>query len=221
MLEPLRRHDLLRVHPEAWGQILRERPHLREAPHLAEWAALGRPVMVRRRIANEQPDRVPVGLPLPPLDGKLRIAFQVRPEAIRERVGPHALRTARDAVPSSWKATVDALLAAAEQASVEPCLFGSLLWQQLTGLPYLSATSDLDLLWLVSDPASAAWIAGRIAAIEATSAVRLDGEFILRDGGGANWRELHGGVARVLVKTLDGVEIRPAAELFRAKGLAV
>jgi phosphoribosyl-dephospho-CoA transferase len=176
---------------------------------------------VRRRMANEQPDRVPVGLPLPPLDGKLRIAFQVRPEAIRERVEPHALRTARDAVPSSWKATVDALLAAAEQASVEPCLFGSLLWQQLTGLPYLSATSDLDLLWLVSDPASAAWIAGRIAAIEATSPVRLDGEFILRDGGGANWRELHGGAAGVLVKTLDGVEIRPAAELFRAKGLAV
>jgi phosphoribosyl-dephospho-CoA transferase len=56
---------------------------------------------------------------------------------------------------------------------------------------------------------------------EATSPVRLDGEFILRDGGAANWRELHAEAAEVLVKTLHRVEIRPAAELFRAKGLAV
>jgi phosphoribosyl-dephospho-CoA transferase len=220
MREPWRRHDLLQVHPEAWGQVLRESPHLREAPHLGEWAALGRPVMMRRRMAQDQPERVAVGLPLPPLNRKLRIALQVPPEAIRERVGPQALRSAHDAAPSSWKATIDALLAAAEKAGVVPCLFGSLLWQHLTGLPYLSATSDLDLLWPMSDPACAASLAGRIAAIEATSPVRLDGEFILPDGGGANWRELHGGAAGVLVKTLDRVEIRRAAELFRAKGLA-
>src|SRR5436309_3029252 len=107
MLEPWRRHDLLQVDPNAWGKILRERPHLSEALHLTEWAALGRPVMVRRRMVNDQAERVPVGLPLPPLHGKLRIALQVPPEAIREQARPLALRTARDTVPSSWKATVD------------------------------------------------------------------------------------------------------------------
>ena len=217
MLEPLRRHDLLGVYPDAWDQILCEWPHLRGAPHLAEWAALGRPLIVRRRTANDRPERVPVGLPLAPLNRKLRIALQVPPEAIRERLAPPPLRSVHDAVPLSWRATIKALLAEAEKACVEPRLFGSLLWQHLTGLPYLSATSDLDLLWPVSDPGCAAWLAGRLAAIEATSPVRLDGEFILPDGGGINWRELHAGATGVLVKTLDRVEIRSVVELFRAK----
>jgi hypothetical protein len=49
--------------------------------------------------------------------------------------------------------------------------------------------------------------------------VRLDGELELADGAGVNWRELAQAVANitpeVLVKTMDGVEVRTRAGLFR------
>ncbi len=49
--------------------------------------------------------------------------------------------------------------------------------------------------------------------------MRLDGELELADGAGVNWRELAQTVANttaeVLVKTMDGVEVRTRAGLFR------
>ena len=49
--------------------------------------------------------------------------------------------------------------------------------------------------------------------------MRLDGELELADGAGVNWRELSQTVANrtaeVLVKTMDGVEVRTRAGLFR------
>ena len=50
--------------------------------------------------------------------------------------------------------------------------------------------------------------------------MRLDGELELSDGAGVNWRELaqsaHGQHGDVLVKTMDGVELRTKAKLFQA-----
>ena len=55
--------------------------------------------------------------------------------------------------------------------------------------------------------------------LDATSPVRLDGELELADGAAVNWRELAQAVANataeVLVKTMDGVEVRTRAALFR------
>jgi phosphoribosyl-dephospho-CoA transferase len=59
----------------------------------------------------------------------------------------------------------------------------------------------------------------RLRQLDAESPVRLDGELQLPDGAGVNWRELaqNGDDARsqVLVKTMDGVEVRTKAGLFR------
>jgi hypothetical protein len=55
--------------------------------------------------------------------------------------------------------------------------------------------------------------------LDASSPVRLDGELELADGAAVNWRELAQTVANttaeVLVKTMDGVEVRTRAGLFR------
>ena len=98
-------------------------------------------------------------------------------------------------------------------------MFGALLWQYTTGLPYLSARSDLDLLWSISDERSALSLVEKLLHLDAESPVRLDGELELSDGAGVNWRELAQTFAGpgddLLVKTMDVVEVRTKAALFR------
>ncbi len=214
MLESWRRHDLLRVEPAAWSRVLRFQPSLAEIPVVVGWAASGWPLIVRRRASGDAPGMIPVGLPLPPGAGKARRSFQLQPADISGRVAARTLRAACGEAPSPWRATVDALLGLAAQTGVEPRVFGSLLWQQLTGLAYLSASSDLDLLWPVNSAVVAERIVRGLASIEQNSPVRLDGEILLPDGGGVQWREWHGNPSEVLVKTLCGVELRAAWDLF-------
>ena len=79
---------------------------------------------------------------------------------------------------------------------------------------YLSAQSDLDLLWLTSEELGAHSLVERLRQLDAESPVRLDGELQLPDGAGVNWREFDER-SQVLVKTMDGVEVRIKAGLFR------
>jgi phosphoribosyl-dephospho-CoA transferase len=94
-------------------------------------------------------------------------------------------------------------------------VFGGLLWQALTGLPYLSATSDLDLLW--PGPVGPAFLDG-LADLAAQAPMRLDGEICLADGFAVNWRELQaaGPGDTVLAKGLERLELRPVSALRTA-----
>ena len=95
-----------------------------------------------------------------------------------------------------------------------PRVFGALLWEHTTGLPYLTARSDLDLLWSISDERSAALLVEGLRRLDADGPVRLDGELELPDGAAVNWRELANQSGEVLVKTMDGVEVRAKTGLF-------
>ncbi|WP_430912461.1 malonate decarboxylase holo-[acyl-carrier-protein] synthase [Methylobacterium sp. sgz302541] len=209
----LARHDLVDPDPAAWTALLAGRPDLAGLPHLSGWAAAGRPLVVRRRHPGEAPDAVPLGLPLPPADGKRRIGLSLPRGSVSRRTPP-SLDALRTAAPDFWRPTLDALDALARSHGIACRAFGSLLWQGLTGLPYLSAASDLDLLWFAGS-VPRAFLDG-IARIEATAAMRIDGELVLPDGAGINWRELHGAApcAEVLAKHLDRLEMRAAAPLF-------
>ncbi len=212
--EPWRRHDLLRGEPTAWPRVLRSQASFLKIPSVARWADSGWPLIVRRRAGGDDPGTVPVGLPLPPGEGKVRLSFQLDPADIAGPVSPRTLRVARGDAPPAWLPTVDAVLGLAAEIGVEPRVFGSLLWQGLTGLAYLSPGSDLDLLWPVEDAATAARVVCGLAAIESASPVRFDGEILLPDGGGVQWREWHRQPSEVLVKNLSGVELRAGLDLF-------
>ncbi|CAA2106722.1 Phosphoribosyl-dephospho-CoA transferase [Methylobacterium bullatum] len=204
----LARHDLLRVDPESWARLLAGRPDLDGVPHLAEWARRGWPVITRRRDPGERTDHIAAGLPLPPSAGKRRIGLAV-PVSAASRLAPVSLERARAAAPEGWRPVVDEVLALGREHRLVPHVFGSLLWQEQTGLPYLGAGSDLDLLWPVTGPIAPALLAG-LAAIEADAPMRLDGEIVLPDGAGINWREWHGaepGTA-VLAKGMERLELR-------------
>lgn len=223
----LRRHDLVRVGPASFGEYaasLREHPSPGAGTPASGWAEAGRPLIVRRIAPGDPDDCVPLGLPLPPdADGRRRrIPIALRPASLAPVRSP-TLAQARATAPAAWHPTVDALVAFGARHGLVPRPFGSLLWQAVTGLAYLTAASDLDVLWLLPetcDPDGLRHLLDGIAAVAEVAPMRLDGEVLLPDGGGIHWRELrevpHGGA--VLVKYRDRVAMRPVAGLRGCAG---
>jgi phosphoribosyl-dephospho-CoA transferase len=183
---------------------------LGEVPLLPQWADRGWPVIVRRRLESEALDVVPVGVPLPPAAGKLRIALNVPSAAVIARAAPTSLRTVAHKAGPAWQPTIAALVALGERRGIEPAAFGSLLWEHHTGLTYLSPTSDLDVIWSAHAGCHIANLLRGIAQIERVAPMRIDGEIVFPQGAAANWRELHkaldaDGPAEILIKTMGGV----------------
>lgn len=204
------RHSLVRVHARAWQAWLAAQSALQGEPVLRDWAARGWPLIARRALPGEAAG-VPLGLPLPPALGKRRIAVTLPADAIESVFSLPSLRDAMAGAPLSWQATLHHLVGVAEDFQVEVRVFGSLAWQALTGLAYLGANSDLDLLWTLPARARLADLLATLAMIEAHAPMRLDGEFVRADGAGVNWRELHAGAGEALVKTCGAARLEPVA----------
>ncbi len=212
------RHDLLRIRPKAWGAIFAALPEHAGSDVLGCWADNGYPLIVRRYLAGESHASIPAGVPLPPYLGKQRVAVLFAAGDVDGRVASVSLRTACDVAPPTWADTISALLSLGERYDARPHVIGSLLWQWLTGLPYLTEGSDLDLLW----PPSAACrpFLQELAVIDRHSATRIDGEIVFPDGSAMNWRELHAclegtGERSVLVKFMTGIQVQPATTILR------
>jgi phosphoribosyl-dephospho-CoA transferase len=198
--------------------MLLRHPAIADAPLVGDWARRAWPVIVRRRMDGDLVDGVPAALPLPPCYGKRRIGFCFSSSAGVSAMPPVLLRDAASAAPPAWRATLASLLDLGESVSAPPRVFGALLWEHATGLPYLSPQSDLDLIWSVADARSAAGLVAGLRRLDAGSPVRLDGELELPDGGAVNWREFSqvadAASDTMLIKTMDGVEVRNMAALF-------
>jgi len=171
----------------AWTTVMARHPELAKQPIVEGWARAGRPLVVRRPSCGDSAGLIPLGLPLPPLYGKRRVAVALAPSEIVEHAPPPLLSDAATMAPTQWHETIDRLL----QLLPETRTFGSLAWQRLTGLPYLSDGSDLDLLWPLSSARQANTLPSDIAEIARQAPVRLDGE-IVGAAGGVQWRELTG-----------------------------
>lgn len=218
-----RRHDLLRVRPDIWPDVVARSPYvdaLTGEPRrlVTNWAERGWPVIVRRRTPEEDGTDIPIGLPLPPACGKLRLGLSVPAGFVLESLAAVPLSDARASAPASWLPQVDGLIALGERLALPPAVFGALLWQHLTGLPYLRPGSDIDLLWPMPPAAALAALLDGIERLDLAGPTRLDGEILLSCGSGVNWRELQrelrsaGGA--VLVKSMDAAELRNAHALF-------
>ncbi len=206
---PPPRHAVIRVDPQAWPLVLPG--DTRDDPLVADWAARGWPVVARRRGVGDPARHVPVGLPLPPTRGGRRLALALPHAAVRAVEPPVTLRAVRATAPPRWAASIAAIEALGARHGLTPRVFGSFAWAALTGLDYLTPTSDLDLLWPLSPDTPRL-----LTALDGLAAPgRIDGEVVHR-GAAVQWRELHGALAGgrergdVLVKTLDGVLLRPA-----------
>ncbi|TWB02382.1 malonate decarboxylase holo-[acyl-carrier-protein] synthase [Bradyrhizobium stylosanthis] len=201
MVEALARHSMVKASASGWTAVMNRYPELASEPIVAGWAHAGRPLVVRRPACSDTAGLVPLGLPLPPSHGKRRIAVSLAATDIVASAPPPLLANAASAAPAAWRETIDKLL----QLLPETRTYGSLAWQHLTGLPYLSPSSDLDLLWPLSSAEQVGTLLSGIARIAKQAPMRLDGE-ITGPTGGVQWRELTGtDEDEVLVKGEGGV----------------
>ncbi|MFO1127389.1 MAG: malonate decarboxylase holo-[acyl-carrier-protein] synthase [Rhodospirillales bacterium] len=135
-----------------------------------------------------------------------------------ETVAAVSLRDLRLSAPASWQPQVATLTVLGERLALPPTVYGALLWQHLTELPYLHAGSDIDLLWSTPAACILPSLLDDLARLDAAGPARVDGEITLASGCGVNWRELRqelpspGG--SVLVKSMNGAGIRCAQTLF-------
>lgn len=207
MAEAFARHSMVKASAAGWTAVMKRYPELASEPIIAGWAHADRPLVVRRPASSDTAGLVPLGLPLPPSHGKRRIAISLTAADIVASAPPPLLADAAAVAPARWRETIDLLL----RLLPETRTYGSLAWQHLTGLPYLSGGSDLDLLWPLSAAKRAGTLLSDIARIGKQAPMRLDGE-IIGPAGGVQWRELIGADEdEILVKGLAGVTITTRA----------
>jgi phosphoribosyl-dephospho-CoA transferase len=198
------RHQLVRVRPAAWNAWLATRNDLANEPLLPGWVDRGWPLIVRRPAPGDG-DGLPLGLPLPPSAGKRRIALQMAADDIVATTALPTLVECIDMAPTAWQLSLRELATHARAYGVEARVFGSLAWQRLTGLTYLSPGSDLDIVWTLPPRNRLSWFLSDLADIDSRAPIRIDGELLRADGAGVNWRELHSGAPELVLKTAADV----------------
>ena len=185
---------------------------------VAWWCERRWPLIVRRSEACAgDGDPVALGLPLPPAMGKVRIALTA-PRALVRAAEPLptlasvAAKRGADARPSLLRVLHDTL-----EFGIDARVFGAWAWQALTGLGYVTASSDVDLHVRPRDRAALRIVLARAAAWDAWLDRRLDLEIALPGDETVAWREwssVSGATDRVLVKGSSHVALRTRAELL-------
>ena len=202
------RHWLVWLDPGAARQALPE-ANCRATPEfaskqLADWLSAGHPLIVARQDGTSERE-LRLGLALPPEMGKYRLAFRVRPEAIRRLEPPPALDAqALGALPESWRDWLTGALAHGELRAAEPRILGSAGMQVITGRDCVAPGSDLDLLLSPPDYPAARALCERLVTLSAQAPMPIDGEIHNVRGEAVAWRELAGGARRLLMKSIDG-----------------
>jgi len=219
------RHELLRLDAAGWSELLHRRPDLAALPAVQAWSRSAYPVMCRRRLPDDPVEFWPAAIALPPSQGRLRLGLTLRPEHVAGVAPPPLLQEALEGnmvgkLPDAWRARSELALAAGGHFGFAPRLFGSAMWQCVTGLAYVRDSSDLDLLWPVLPRADAAMqLAGLLQALaridREAAGPRLDGEIVFASVGAVNWKELvsAGQDDDILVKTRTDVRIMTRAQL--------
>jgi len=207
---PLTRHAMVWVEPDAWSAVLDEHGVGDADPLLAEWAVNRWPLVVRSHACGDPPHLLALGLPLPPSHGKKRFAFRFDAHIVERSERPPLIADAAAIAPAEWRSSLAALVL------LDPYTrcFGSLAWELLTGLPYVTAESDIDLLLCVGSAGEADHLGREIARIDIRAPMRLDGEFVTPGGWAVQWREWHSGEEALLVKTREGPQLLSRDRIF-------
>jgi hypothetical protein len=131
---------------------------------------------------------------------------------------PLRLDDALTHAPAGWQSALTELDAAAMDVGIELRVFGSLAWQALSGLQYVTPQSDIDLLW---HPQSHVKLQQGIVLLkrwEQDSGLRADGEMLFGGSNAVSWREWAtlkpAGDQRVLVKRISSAELVDVGELL-------
>lgn len=204
----LRRHDLVRLTPAGWQQALAQHDDPLVQRSLAHWSTHDWPAVVATQGCDRAlDDDVVLGVATPPAWGLRRITLRIAAAELRrgEIEFPRWNDGAREMpLADPLRSALDIGLAG-HAGAVR--VYGSFGWQQLTGLPYVTDGSDLDLLLEAIGAVQADEMVSALAAVN-IARPRLDGELCFGAGSAVAWREWadwrSGRVDRVLVKRLCG-----------------
>lgn len=203
IVPPLQRHSLVWVDPR-----FNPASCLTVAEHVVaarEWIATGLPLVAARQPRQRNPELFSLGLTLPPPSTRQRVALSVPAEALFRQSGPMALDRVLETGEQRCRELIRQILAVCRSAKVTPHVYGSMMWQTVSGRPYMTESSDLDVLFCCDDSSD---IHGLLDALEGfeESNPRLDGEILSASGWAAAWREVAaatkpGGLGTLLVKS--------------------
>ncbi|MFZ5783834.1 MAG: malonate decarboxylase holo-[acyl-carrier-protein] synthase [Pseudomonadota bacterium] len=181
---------------------------------VARWHGLGRPFVATRQRDGQE------GLALafctadekrPQLRPR-RMAVLANPDDAAKVDLPPLLHVVADC-PAAQRYVRSFTFLAENAGALAIRVYGSWMWQALTGEPHVHAASDLDVFLEVADGAAADRAAALLAEIEPALDFRLDGELSFPDFGEVNWREYRSGAAELLVKSVSWMRLVPRAEL--------
>ncbi len=215
----LQRNQLVWLNAAGWQQVCSRAWDAQALSLLVHWHAAQLPLVVCRQRVADTSASVSLGLPAPLQWERRKLALEVPVDAIA-RVGSFPPLRSMAQSPAD-AAQVQALLQHTDALQVALQVYGSFGWQQLSGLPCVRETSDLDLLAQVSDLDTAGQVVWLFQGLQLQQ--RVDGELVFPGGWAIAWREyaqlIGGKVEQVLVKHRCGVQMLDMAELrvrFRA-----
>lgn len=178
---------------------------------LHRWVLSGYPLIVARQ-EDVLPHCLRVGLAEPPSWGKRRLSFIVNSQGIeKHQQGPN-LANVLPGLPQHWQAGAVALQGFLDEHNIAAHVYGSSAVQVLTGLPCLTESSDLDVLfkpvsWLEAEKLCLFLIALQTEYPE----FKVDGEVLNPSGQAVQWRELHRSFSdpnsKLMVKTNHAVKL--------------
>lgn len=207
---------VLRRHALVWLSQAPDAETVADRERAARWQAARRPFVVTRRRGGGRD----VCLGFCTIDERhpelrpRRVAAQVDAAYVVDHSRPPSLEEiARCPVAKRHAAAFVRLLAAATGADVDVRVYGSWMWQALTGERHVHEASDLDVVIDVAGRDAADRAAALLDREEAGLAFKIDGELSFAGLGEVNWREYHRDVPEVLLKSIDGMRLVPRTDL--------
>jgi len=205
----LRRHDLVWLSAQGWrNHVLRDVADSEAADCLRHWFAQRLPLVVGRQTPGES--QLALGLAAPAVWDRRKIALKVPRDCVlyHDRF-PKAAEIRSLLSPGLRKRWLSLCGDLGDLAS-NPRVHGSYGWQQITGLEYIAARSDIDLQLSVGDADTADRVTSLLERFT-WKGPRIDGELLFPTGAAVAWREWlqwrRGAVDRVMVKRLYGVAL--------------
>ncbi|ABR89263.1 malonate decarboxylase epsilon subunit [Janthinobacterium sp. Marseille] len=213
------RHKRIWLSSRGWQRAAAavDKVHL---PDMERWAANDWPLVVRRSDVGFEVESLAVGLALPPdadSGRKVRIPLSVHPNDVARHETPLAFVHAASALPLAWQPAFADLSHELTAAQLEFRVYGSVALQAMTGLPYVTATSDIDILFY---PCTHAQLQQGLHLLQLyAQSLPLDGEIVFPSGHAVAWKEWVEAVkspdkVKVLVKSMRTVNLMDVTALL-------
>jgi phosphoribosyl-dephospho-CoA transferase len=186
--------------------------------YVKQWLSEGRAFVCPRQ--NLRSDLMQLGLVF--VDGgiKHRAFIQARYQDVLRGDSPHRLEDVLDMFAKSEADVLRGLVETLNSAGLPIYVFGSVAWEKISGKPYRTDKSDLDLLCDVETFLDLRIVIDAFNAADINLPFNIDGEIRFVNDDCANWREVsaalgHHDEMEVLVKGETGVFMSTLDKLLK------